>query len=89
MQRHKLLLVLFLTALLLPIALCIVWGTGRLLAGMNDAAGAVVLDRVALALGVLWALDLVGLLLTMAYSMLQSHVEPGDEPLEQDASELE
>jgi len=53
-------------AVVLPIAISIVWAVGRLLLAMQDAAAATVLDRVALALGLAWLLDLVCLLLAVA-----------------------
>ncbi len=55
---------------MLPIALVMVFGTGRLLGAMDDAAGALVLDRIALALGVVWAISLVCLLLALAINVL-------------------
>jgi len=54
----------------LPIALVIVVGTARLLAAMDDAAGALALDRIALALGIVWAISLVCLLLALAINAL-------------------
>jgi hypothetical protein len=54
----------------LPIALVVVVGTGRLLGAMDDAAGALALDRIALALGIIWAISLVCLLLALAINVL-------------------
>lgn len=56
---------------LLPIALVIVLGVARLLSAMEDASGAVVLDRIALGLGILWALALVVLLLALGIRALE------------------
>jgi len=49
----------------LPLSLAITMGVARLLAAMNDAAAAGVLDRIALALGILWAINLACLLLAL------------------------
>lgn len=57
---------------LLPIALVIVLGVARLLSAMQDANGAAVLDRIALGLGILWALDLVVLLLALGIRALEN-----------------
>jgi hypothetical protein len=54
----------------LPVAIAIVVGVGRLLSAMGDAAGALALDRTALALGILWAIALVCLLLALAIQIL-------------------
>lgn len=57
---------------LLPIALVIVLGVARLLAAMEDASGAMVLDRIALGVGIVWALDLVVLLLALGIRVMES-----------------
>jgi uncharacterized BrkB/YihY/UPF0761 family membrane protein len=57
---------------LLPIALVIVLGVARLLAAMQDASGAAVLDRIALGLGIMWGLDLVVLLLALGIRTLEA-----------------
>jgi hypothetical protein len=59
-------------ALVLPVALVVLLAAARLLGAMEDAAAARVLDRVALALGVLWAIGLVCLLLALAIGALGS-----------------
>ncbi|MFO0899179.1 MAG: hypothetical protein U0836_17275 [Pirellulales bacterium] len=56
--------------LALPVILCIVLGVGRLLAGLEDAAGALILDRVALLLALIWAVDLVGLVAALGLDAL-------------------
>jgi hypothetical protein len=56
--------------LALPVILCIVLGVGRLLAGLQDAAGALILDRVALLLALIWAVDLVGLVAALGLDAL-------------------
>jgi hypothetical protein len=68
---NRIVLSLLVVAILLPIALCVVFGVGSLLAQMGDAAGATVLYRIALAGGILWAVDLISLLLTLAIGSLR------------------
>jgi hypothetical protein len=67
-------------ALVLPISLSIAVAAARLLAAMQDAAGAAVLDRVALALGIIWVLGLVSLVIALALALLTapSHAQGDD-----------
>ena len=58
--------------LLLPIAIVLVLATAQLLAAMQDAAGAAVLQRIGLALGLIWLLGLIGLVLTLGINALNS-----------------
>ncbi len=51
--------------LLLPIAILLVLGTASLLTAMQDAAAAVVLQRIGLALGLVWLLGLIALILML------------------------
>ena len=61
---------LVVVGVLLPIAISVVLGAGRLLWAMDDAAGAAALDRIALALGIAWAVALVATVLVLgAYSL--------------------
>ncbi len=55
---------------LLPIAVLVVWTMGVLLGSMGDALGGAVLTRIALAGGLLWAIDLLGLVLALALNSL-------------------
>ncbi len=64
-------------AITLPIALCVVLGVSRLLDAMADVAAAIVLGRIALALGLIWALNLILLLLALAACVMAR-----DEPLD-------
>lgn len=64
---------------LLPIALVIVLGVARLLSAMQDANGAAVLDRIALGLGILWALDLVILVLALGIRALENSAGEGED----------
>lgn len=56
--------------LALPIVLCVVLGAARLLAALADASGAAVLDRLALGLAVVWAVNLVGLIAALGIEAL-------------------
>ena len=48
---------LVMLACVLPVAIAIILLVARLLASLNDASGASVLDRVALGGGIAWAVD--------------------------------
>jgi hypothetical protein len=67
---RKVLLVLVTSAAILPMAIAVVVAVARLLSAMQDAAGSAVLDRVALALGILWALNLIALVMSLALERL-------------------
>jgi hypothetical protein len=56
--------------LLLPMAIIVVLGVGYLLSAMGDASGGIVLDRIGLALGILWILDLIVLVVALATQSL-------------------
>jgi len=58
--------------LVLPIALALVLGVGSLLGGMGDELGATVLKRVALGLGIVWALDGICLVGALGIQSLNS-----------------
>jgi hypothetical protein len=53
-----------------PVAIVMVMAVGRLLGAMQDTAAAAVLDRVALALGIVWGMNLVCLLIAVALESL-------------------
>ena len=57
-------------ALMLPVAISILFGLGALLAAMGDSAGGTALGWIALVLGVFWVLDLVCLILVQAINSL-------------------
>ncbi len=67
----RIVLSLVVVAVLLPITLCVVLGVGALLTQMGDAAGGTVLNRIALAGGILWVIDLIFLVLAMAIGSLR------------------
>jgi hypothetical protein len=57
-------------ALLLPIAICVIAGVGALLGALGDSSGAVVLGRTALGVSILWAINLIGLIIVLAINSL-------------------
>ena len=67
----RIVLSLVVVAVLLPITLCVVLGVAALLAQMGDAAGGAVLNRIALAGGILWVVDLIFLVLATAIGSLR------------------
>lgn len=68
---HRLVLALAAIAVLLPIILCVVLGVAALLVAMGDPAGGCILQRIALAGGILWAVDLICLVLALAIAALR------------------
>lgn len=67
------------TAFLLPIALSVISAVAALLAGMGDISGWGVLCRIALAGGILWATDLICLLLLLAVRSLSEEENKDEE----------
>ena len=61
---------LLIAALVLPIALCVIWGVGHLLSAMGDAQWAHVLFRSCLIGGIVWLVDLICLLVALAVHVL-------------------
>ena len=80
MISRRVLAVLVTAACILPVAIAIVLAVGRLLGAMQDAAAAAVLDRVALAIGILWAIDLVCLLVAQGINSLGPPDDPEARP---------
>lgn len=66
------LLRLFGGVLLLPVAIVLLQGMSALLDAMQDAAGAAVLARLALAAGIIWGLMAFCLLLALAAHAIQA-----------------
>lgn len=62
--------ILLIVAIVLPMAICVFVGVAALLAAMEDAAAATVLGRLALAGGLAWVIDLVGLVVVLAIKAL-------------------
>ena len=54
----------------LPVTIVVVMAVGHMLGAMQDVEAAAVLDRVALGLGISWAVDLVCLVLSLAINAL-------------------
>lgn len=71
--------VLIAVALVLPITICVVLGVSALFQAMGDSLGGSVLGWVALGLGILWAVNLICLVLLAAIHCLP---ESDDEPAE-------
>ena len=66
----------------MPIAIVLILGLARLLAAVNDADGARLLDRTALLAGVLWALTLIGLPIVLAIQALAVQLPRDEDELE-------
>ena len=77
---QRVLFLLITIALVLPIGLCMVLALGRLLTVMGDEPGGLVLDRIALAGGILWALDLICLILAQGINALADSNDRTDVP---------
>lgn len=77
---------LLLSALLLPMGICLTIGVARLLSAMGDVAGARVLDRLALAGGMLWTLTLISMVIVQGALLLD---EPRGRHDEMPRDELE
>ncbi|MCE9546493.1 MAG: hypothetical protein K8T25_13385 [Planctomycetia bacterium] len=68
---------MLLAAVVLPIAIAVVYGAAALLGAMRDDAAAVVLSRVALCLGLAWILDLVLLVIVLGIQSLGGNSPTG------------
>ncbi len=80
--------IMLLTAgiLVLPLVIAVSWGVSALLAASGDALGSDVLQYVALACGMLWAVDLVLLVLVLAVGALaEVDDSQGNRPSEPDS----
>jgi hypothetical protein len=73
---HRIVIGLVVTAIFLPITICVVIGVAALLKGMGDISGGVALLRVALGIGILWAIDLICLVLVLAIGTLRGPDDP-------------
>ena len=63
---NRILVRLLIAALVLPVAICVLIAAAHLLQAMGDAMWAYILQRAAMVGGLLWAVDLVSLLLALA-----------------------
>jgi hypothetical protein len=82
------LLPLLLAALGLPIVLVLLLAAGQLLAALGDAAGAIVVNRVALAGGIVWAADLISLVIVQGMIVAEG-VAVSIHPPSEDGDEIE
>jgi hypothetical protein len=73
---HRIVIALVVAAIFLPITICVVIGVATLLAGMGDVCGGAALHRVALGIGILWAIDLICLVLVLAIGTLRGPDDP-------------
>ena len=78
MISRPVLTILVTAGCVLPLAIVVTVGMGRLLAAMDDAAAALVLDRVALGIGLLWGVDLLCLVLALGIRALGPPSERDD-----------
>lgn len=77
MIPRNMLNVLVMAAIFLPPAALVAWAVARLLDAMGDEAGARAVDYVAVAIGGLWATDLVFIVLSLG---IRSLVPEEDRP---------
>ena len=66
---------LLVPVLFLPIATTVLFIFGRIFALLNDALSAAILDYTALALGIIWGLSLVLLLLCSVFLLLREEID--------------
>lgn len=76
---RNVLLGLVMAALGLPSVALVVLAVARVLSAMEDRAGAAVLDRVVLGLGILWLVSVVALVLVLAVRGLAEPQGPEEE----------
>jgi hypothetical protein len=76
---QRLIVGLLIGALGLPILLCVLFAVARLLDGMQDVAGAAAIGRVGLGLFILWAVDLIGLVIVQAIHSTAGANRPPDD----------
>ncbi len=69
-HRRTAVLILLIAAVVLPIIVTILSGTASLFASLGDASAAAFLGRAALAVGLVWTIELVCLLLVLAWNSL-------------------
>ena len=79
MIPRRVLQILVVAALLLPITICVVAGTGKLLEALNDEAGASVLSRIAVGLGLLWVIDLIVLAIVQGINGMSEPPDDSDQ----------
>jgi hypothetical protein len=75
---HRIVLALVTAALVLPIIICVVIAVAGLLGAMGDSAGGLALHRVAVVGGLLWAIDLICLVILLAIGTFRGPDEPSE-----------
>ncbi len=73
MNLSKIVYILFLPAILLPVAVVLLVIFGRLFLGLENPHAAAVLHWTAFGLGLLWLVDLVALVLLLALRTIVDH----------------
>jgi hypothetical protein len=73
---HRIVIALVVATIFLPITICVVVGVAALLTEMGDIAGGASLHRIALGCGILWAIEMICLLLVLAIGTLRGPDEP-------------
>lgn len=73
---RRAILLLIAAALVLPVVICVILAVGSVLLAMEDTSGFVALRRIALAGGIVWAIDLICLLVVLALNALADDQEP-------------
>lgn len=79
MQFRKPMTILLIAAVLTPIFVMLLLGVGRLLTAMQDADGALLLDRLALLLSVAWVGEVVALVLLLTVDSIARRQDDPDE----------
>ena len=78
MISRKYISCLLIVAVLLPIALSVSWGVSQLLAAMNDAEWAAIVQRTGLVAAVVWVVVLICLLLALAINAVAADTRSDD-----------
>jgi hypothetical protein len=73
---HRLVILMIVAAILLPVTISVVFGVASLLMKMGDSTGGGVLHRISLGFGILWAIDLICLILVQGIGSLGGPDEP-------------
>lgn len=82
MIAPRVLAILVTLTLALPVIISVLAAVARLLSAMGDALGGLVLDRVALATGIVWIISLIALVVVLGMRALAEPPEPPEPPEE-------
>ena len=63
----------------LPVVVCVLVALARLLGGLGDTTGAIVIDRLALAVGFAWVVSLIFLVICQGLEALNRDEPPDEE----------